>query len=234
MKLAAFLSAIVLLGLHALGQTNPPADQQVAVPTVTFTLDWPGADPEHYVIAIEYNGNGSYESSGRKSAPQSNVYTTKFSVTEGTRQRIFETARTLKYFNSDFDYKKKKVAFTGNKVLAYADASRHYQSSYNWSDDATVRQLTDLMQALGATLEFGRSLEYLHRYDRLGLNEELKRVDELAAEKQLAELQVLAPQLEQIAADANVMEIARQKARKILQRANAGITAAHSPSAAQQ
>ena len=161
-------------------------------------------------------------------------YSSKFVASDTTRQRIFDLARALNYFKGNYDYKKGKIAFTGRKVLAYVDSSRHFETSYNWAENSSVRQLTELMQAMGVTLEFGRSLEYLHRYDRLGLNAELQRMDELAARNQLAELQVLTPQLERIAADSNVMEIARQKARKLLERANAGLTHTRSPSAAQQ
>jgi hypothetical protein len=97
-----------------------------------------------------------------------------------------------------------------------------------------LRQLTELLQAISATLEFGRSLDYLYRHDKLGLNAELKRMDELAAAGQLAELQALGPQLQRIAGDSNVMEIARQKARRLLQRANANVPRNGSQITAQQ
>jgi hypothetical protein len=236
-KCVAFLAAVVLLALRCVGQASDPASseaKQTLTPTVTFTLDWPGAEPEHYVITIDSSGQGTYESKGRPSAQREEPYSLKFRASETTRQRIFDLARALNYFNGDFDYKKGKIAFTGRKVLAYMDSSRHFETSYNWAENSSMRQLTELMQAIGVTLEFGRSLEYLHRYDRLGLNAELQRMDELASRGQLAELQVLTPQLEQIAEDSNVMEIARQKARKLLQRSLAKTQAAHAEPSAQQ
>ena len=238
MKRASLLAALLLLsfGGFARSSQSEPAqeDTHPSVPTITFTLDWPGADPEHSVLEVESTGRASYSSSGSQRFQLSDGYSLNFTISEGTRGRIFDLARSLNYFNRDFDYKRGKVAFTGKKTIAYADSSRHFVTSYNWSDNPSMRQLTELMQAIGATLEFGRSLEYLHRHDRLGLNAELKRLDELAASDQLAELQVLAPQLEQIAADSNVMEIARQKARRLLQRVNARLAAAHPQRAAQR
>jgi hypothetical protein len=216
---------LAALSVSSLAQTADIAAGKTgdhpAVPTVTFTLDWPAAEPEHYVLAVDSNGRATYKSSGAQRFP-GNPYSFKFTVSETTRDRIFDTARALDFFSGNFEYKKRKVAFTGQKTLAYTDASRNLETSYNWSDNLKIRQLTELFQGIATTLEFGRSLDYLRRYDKLGLNAELKRMDELAASGQLAELQVLSADLERIAGDSSVMEIARQKARRLLQRANAG------------
>jgi hypothetical protein len=225
-RAASFLATVALLTLSGLSQTPEPQKQSYgehpSVPTVTFKLDWPGAEPEHYTLTIDSTGRAAYESSGGTKYQSADPYSFKFTVSEAARNQIFDTAKTLNYFNGNFDYRKGKVAFTGTKTLAYADASRNFQTTYNWSEKAPVRHLTDLLQGTAATLEFGRSLDYLHRHDKLGLNAELQRMDELAASGQLAELQALGPQLERIAGDSNVMEIARQKARRLLDRANAG------------
>src|SRR5580704_1627862 len=41
--------------------------QQTAVPTVTFTLDFPGSEPDHYVISVSEDGQASYDSDGKLS-----------------------------------------------------------------------------------------------------------------------------------------------------------------------
>jgi hypothetical protein len=236
-----FKAAHVVVGIFALFSLNSlarttevaTAKSGQAVPTVTFTLDWPEAEPAHYVLTIDSSGAAAYQSTGgSKSGGQ--PYSIKFTVSEGARSRVFDTARSLDYFSRDFEYKKGKIAFTGKKTLAYADAERKSETSYNWSDNSALRKLTELLQGISTTLEFGRSLGYMRRYDKLGLNAELKRMDELAAGGHLAELQVLSPELEQIAGDASVMEIARQKARKLLQRANASGSRPPSQAAAQR
>lgn len=224
-RAAALLAALVLFSLSSLGQqpdlTPSGDDEHPVVPTVTFTLDWPGADPEHYVLKVDSSARAAYESAGGSRFLLGDPYSVKFTIATGTRDRIFDLAKVLDYFHRDIDYKKGKIAFTGRKTLTYADSTRHFDTSYNWSDNASARQLTDMLQGIATTLEFGRALDYFHRHDRLGLNAELKRMDEVAANGQLVELQVLAPQLESIAGDSSVMEIARQKARRLLQRADA-------------
>lgn len=213
-----------VLSLSAIAQDPVPHTQNdedhPATPTVTFKLNWPDAEPEYYALAIDATGKAAYDSRGG-SKYLGVPYSAKFTASDATRDRIFSAARELNYFSGNFDYKKGKIAFTGTKTLIYSDSARHSETSYNWSENKTIRQLTEQLQAISSTLEFGRSLDYLHHHDRLGLNAELKRMDEMAASGQLAELQALGPLLERIAGDSNVMEIARQKARRLLQRANA-------------
>lgn len=231
------LSLLVLVSINSLAQTSDaaaPESNHSAVPTVTFSVEWSEAEPSHYVLTIESSGAAVYQSTGGKSVG-GQPYSLKFTVSEGTRSRVFDTAKALDYFNRDFEYKKGKIAFTGKKTLAYSDGGeRKFETTYNWSDNSSLRKLTELLQSISTTLEFGRSLSYRRRYDKLGLNAELKRMDELAAGGHLAELQVLSPDLEQIAADSSVMEIARQKARRLLQRANAGSAGSGSQAKAQR
>jgi hypothetical protein len=60
------------------------------------------------------------------------------------------------------------------------------------------------------------------RFDKLGLDRDLKSIVQLDRSNQLAELQVIAPTLERIANDETVMNIARQKARQLLERSRPG------------
>src|SRR5262245_50031419 len=235
-RAAWLVAAIALLSLSAISQSSDlnshSGNDHPVVPTITFKLDWPGAEPEYYALTIDSSGRAAYESRGGSKYQLGGPYSLKFTVSDAARDRIFEAARTLNYFSGDFDYHKGKIAFTGTKTLGYSDGARHSETSYNWSENKTLRQVTEYLQGIATTLEFGRSLDYLHRHDRLGLNAELKRMDEMAGAGQLTELQALGPQLERIAGDSNVMEIARQKARRLLQRANAANTAPNSRTAA--
>jgi acyl-CoA reductase-like NAD-dependent aldehyde dehydrogenase len=66
------------------------------------------------------------------------------------------------------------------------------------------------------TLEFGRRLEYDHRYQKLALDAELKRMEEMAKSKNLDELQAVGPILSQIAADTSVINMVRARAQRLL------------------
>jgi len=203
-------------------QSEPSSPRPPTASTVTFSLEWPGVEPHHYVITADSNGDTVYRSwtaepNGSSGDGDPYVRTLTLSVT--ARDRIFALARQLSYFNGDFEFHKHRVAFTGDKTLAYSDPEKRYETRYNWSENAGISELTTLFEGISTTIESGRRLERLYRFDRLGLDEELKNLERLTTEHQATELQLIAPILEQLASDAGVMNIARQRARHLLQMA---------------
>jgi len=189
--------------------------------TVTFTLDFPGSQPEHYSVQVESGGKGRYESSG-KVAPdseESDTFSCPFTVSSATSQRIFALAAKANYFRKDLDSRHKNLAFTGKKTLAYKDAQRSGESSYNYSPDPAVEEMTSLFQGLSATLEYGHRLDYDHRYQKLALDEELKRLEEETRAGSVVELPAIEAILRQIVDDASVINVTRARAQRILEQA---------------
>ncbi len=205
---------LVLFGGLASAQGAQPA-------TVTFTVDFPGSQPEHYSIQVESGGKGRYESSG-KVAPDSeetDSFSCPFRVSSATSQRIFALAAKANYFRRDLDTHHKGIAFTGKKTLAYKDAQRSGESSYNYSPDPAVQDLTSLFQGLSATLEFGHRLDYDRRYQKLALDQEMKRLEEEARSGSVVELTAIEAILHQIVGDASVINVTRARAQRILEQA---------------
>ena len=186
---------------------------------VTFSLDFPDSSPEHYSIAVQSDGHAHYESSG-KISNDSDVrdnYQTDFVVSEPTRSRIFALAAQAHYFSGKIDSGNKKLAFTGTKKLVYKDDKRNSSADYNYSQQPAVQQLTVLFQSVAATMEFGRRLTYFHRYQKLALDDELKRMEDQAKLGELAELQAVNPVLQGIYEDSSVMNVVRARARRIME-----------------
>jgi len=103
--------------------------------------------------------------------------------------------------------------------LAYKDAERSTSATYNYSQNQAVQNLTALFQSLSTTLEFGRRLEFYRRYQKLALDDELKRIEAMAKQNSLEELSALAPILKQIADDQTVINPVRARAQRLLQTA---------------
>ena len=186
---------------------------------VTFSLDFPDSSPEHYSIAVQSDGHGHYESSGKISndSEDRDNYQTDIVFSEPTRSRIFELAAQAHYFSGKVDSGNKKLAFTGSKKLVYKDGQRNSSADFNYSQQPAVQQLTTLFQSVAATMEFGRRLTYFHRYQKLALDDELKRMEEEAKRGELAELQAVSPVLQGIYEDSSVMNVVRARARRILE-----------------
>src|SRR2546423_14218099 len=154
--LLVFLAAI----LHP--QTN-----QVSA-TVSFTLDFPGSAPGHYSVQVHSDGKAHYESRSKVSSDsdEEDSFDYDFTVSPATREKIFEFATKAGFFRTDLDSHRKNLAFTGKKTLSYKDEHRSGESTFNYSADVAVQDLTSLFQSLSATLELGHRLEYNLRYQK--------------------------------------------------------------------
>jgi hypothetical protein len=208
--LATSLMIALTLCLAAYSQ-QPTAD-------VSFKLDFPGADPSHYEIVIASDGQGSYISNGKfddQSDPADSA-PLQFVVSENIRNQIFDLAKKGHYFAGKVDSGQKKIANTGAKTLAYKDASHNSQATYNYSMLQPIAQLTSIFQNLSTTMEFGRRLVYLHKYQKLALDDQLKRMEEMQRENSLGDVGAIAPVLKDIANDSSVMNVSRARALRLL------------------
>jgi hypothetical protein len=205
---------VILSSLLAYSQSPVPA-------TVTFTQDFPTSQPEHYSVRVQSDGPAHYQSSGRLSADsdETDSFDLDFTATAETRQKIHELAAKAGYFQKDVDSHHKGLAFTGKKTLVYKDERRSGESTYNYSANQAVQELTGLMQNISATLEFGHRLQYDHHYQKLALEEELKRMEQLAHSKELIEVAAIRPILDRIVGDASVMNVTRARAQRLLDQA---------------
>ncbi|HEX4784040.1 MAG TPA: hypothetical protein VH350_06830 [Candidatus Sulfotelmatobacter sp.] len=185
---------------------------------VTFTLDFPGSDPEHYSISAQSDGRGRYECSAKLSEASDDreTYETDFMFSDSTRARIFDLAAQAHYFSGKIDSSKRNLANTGAKKLSYKDAQRDFAATYNYSSSPPAQQLTTLFQSVSATLEFGRRLAHYHRYQKLALDDELKRMEDQARQGDLVELQAVKPVLQEIYDDRSVINIVRARAQRIM------------------
>jgi hypothetical protein len=217
-------SSILFSSTFAGSQTEAPA-------VVTFTIDFPTSQPEHYSIRVQSDGLARYQSSGRRSpdsdetdshendSHDNDSFDLDFTLAAETRQKIFELAAKAGYFQKDVDSHHKDLAFTGKKTLAYKDARRSGEATYNYSLKPAVQDMTSLMQSLSATLEFGHRLQYDHQYQKLALDEELKRMEGLARNNELIEVAAIQPILDEIIADQSVINVTRARAQRLLERA---------------
>jgi hypothetical protein len=190
-----------------LSNTHPPV-----VATVTFSLDFPHSDPEHYSISVDFNGHGRYESGAGNDS-----YSSEFEVSPASREKLFALTEQAQFFSGNVDSGNRKLAFSGTKTLTYHDGQHDQTARYDYSNLPAVRELTVLFQSMAGTLEYGRRLVYDHRYQKLALDDELKRMEAQVRNNELSELQTVAPLLQQIADDTSVMNVVRARARELIQ-----------------
>jgi hypothetical protein len=211
---------------QAVGTGQP----QSAPAAITFQFDREGLAVPRYTIVLHEDGTGTYhaEEVERRSADSAvqqvslKVIDRPLKVTSETAGKIFQTARELKRFDLFCGTKAKNIANTGKMTLSYKGPDGSGSCMYNYSDEKNVTMLTEMVYGIAYTMEVGRKLEFEHRYDRLGLDAELLSLEKAIADKNALELGNIAPQLNSLAFDTEVMQRVRTRAAKLLEQSSGG------------
>lgn len=215
---SAILCFVLLCAASCVAQVEEQKSE-LGFPRVAFELDWAQADPHWYRVEVDSQGRSAYKSQPRVAADETpdEPYSQEFTMNPKTAAHIFELADSVNHFQGNFDYKgSTKMAQTGKKTLSYQTAGNNQSTSYNWSENKQIMELTDIFQGISLTIESGRELRHAQRFDKLGVDAILKRLEEFNKDHRLIELQAIAPILQRIADDRLCMNIARQRARRLL------------------
>jgi hypothetical protein len=195
-----------------------------------FAFDHEGVPVPNYTLQIAQDGSGQYRGTeatpstlNPASPPVPQPFDRSFTLSAATRTRIFNLARDLKYFNIDCASKARNIADTGKKTLSYTGADAAISScTYNYTENKNVQALTDIFQGIAETMNEGRKLDYLHRYDRLGLDAEIIYLAQEVTEGRALEVGTITASLRSIAADAEVIQRVRARANSLLALVPAG------------
>jgi hypothetical protein len=219
------LSLAILLLTTSLLCAQSPAQAQPASASAHFSFEqrWPAADPQWFALEVQPDGSTKYRSmagSQNASALSADSATAinefSFTLSPLARQLVFSVASSLARYQPSLD--KTKVAFTGTKTLRYQDGAGNPSAiSYNYSSSTEITALTELMQGISEDIQFSETLRSQLRFDKLALDDTLKGIETRISFRRLPEPQILEPILTRIAEDSAIMNIARQRARHILQ-----------------
>jgi hypothetical protein len=218
-------ASIVCSSLAFAVQTAAPAaDASTSKPEVSFQFDRTGMPVPHFTLRLREDGTGSYQ------ADQAEVAATATSMrgqaaqhidrpinlTSATVAKIFKAVRAANYFNIECASKAKNIADTGKKTLSYKGADGSGSCVYNYSENKTIDMLTNTFLGITNTMDEGRRLEFLHRYDRLGLDAEMILLAQEVEAGRALELGTISPALAAIADDTAVIQRVRLRAQKML------------------
>ncbi len=174
---------------------------------VTFTFDNPALQPPHYVITVPEQGPGRYEGAADSRA---------LTIPDAQKARLFALARKNKLFATPCANSHGNLAFTGNKTFAFQGPEGGGSCTFNYAKDAKLGQAADELIAVATTLEEGRKLEVLLAHDKLGLNAEVDILSEEQSSGRALALGNIAPVLQRIAADPDVLNHTRSSVEALL------------------
>jgi hypothetical protein len=216
---AAFLVVLVLAPFAASAQDSSTQ--------ITYTFENPQLQPAGYTILIREDGSGHFRSiAGPASTQASNddiapgALDRDIRIDDPLRAQLFRYARSHHFFAEKCDHGAKNIAFTGKKTLSWSSPDAHGSCTFDWASDPVLQHISDQLISTAFTLEEGRRLDVELKHSRLGLDAELSTLQDAAKDQRAVGLNNIAPELEAIAQDEEIMQRARARAIMLLRMAS--------------
>ncbi len=185
--------------------------------TVTFQHIFKGSSPEFVEIKVNEDGAATFDIRQLSEEPDPRA----FPVSPAVCMKLFELARELNNFKgADLDIHR-RVAYLGEKVFRYEKGSEIHETRFNYTIDRTASQLLLVFNGLSQQQQDMVELERRLRYDRLGVDDALRRFEAHLGRGALPEPERLLEVLDRIAADSRIVGVARQRARSLAERIRA-------------
>jgi hypothetical protein len=182
--------------------------------TITYRRVFKGSSPEFIEIKIAERGKATFEIRQLEEEPDAEP----FEVGAPVRQKIFELAADLKYFNiGDLDIQK-RIANLGQKTFRYERGPEVHETSFNYTLNSSATTLMQIFEGLARQQSDLTLLERSVKYDRLGVNDALRQFETDMDHRLLPEPERMLSVLDQIGADSHFVEIARTRARALAER----------------
>lgn len=211
--LAVCLLASSVLALRA--QATVAATLPTAHAQVTFGFERNGLPVPRFTLDLDEHGSGTYKAEeASANAPQQ--IQRPIALTEATSKKIFGLVRSVQLTPENCASKARNIADTGKKTLTYAGPEGTSSCTYNYTENKNVDALTTIFQGIAETMDQGRHLDFLHRFDRLGLDDAVSVLAQEVTDGRALELGTIAPSLHSIADDSEVMQRVRARATTLL------------------
>jgi hypothetical protein len=204
---AAFALAAIALSFFFAA----PARSGAEPATVTFRKIFKQSYPEFVEIKISEAGSATYDIRQLDEQPSPQP----FEINRPLVDKVFQLAAQLHDFNGVKLDVHRRIANLGEKTFRYEKGSEAYEVAFNYTLDATANQLLDIFEGLGRQQVDLDNLQRAMRYDRLGVNDALLRLEGDYNNKLFPAPERLLPTLDQLASDEKYLDMARQRARTL-------------------
>jgi hypothetical protein len=219
------LKTVLLLLTVAVPLAAPPRSAPLAVPStphspaghakLSYRRVFKSSSPEFIEIVVREDADAaSFEIRQLDEEPGASP----FEVGAALREKMFDLAAKLRYFQgSDLDVHR-RIANLGEKTFRWEEGSENHETKFNYTLNSDAMQLMLIFEGLARQEELVTLLERRMKYDRLGINDALLQFETDLNHKLLPEPQRALPTLDQIAGDERFVEIGRQRARALAER----------------
>jgi hypothetical protein len=177
------------------------------VPRVSYTKIFPGSDPAYMAIVVDQNGAVTYREA-KDEEPET------FKLEAEPLQAIFDLAEKLGHFKRPLE-SGLKVAKTGDKTFRWENGAESGEAKFNYSLDENAKLLQDWFERISESERALMNLRRAIRFDKLGVNDAVLRVDTAWSQKRLLGHAQFLPLLDRVAKNEGFVNIARDRAARL-------------------
>jgi hypothetical protein len=176
-----------------------------AGPRLTYTKSFPGSVPPYVEINVDRSGAALYREDPKDDDPL------KFQLSAADTDQLFALAGKLDYFSRKLE-SGLKVANMGQKTFRYEADGKTSESKFNYSEDMDARALTEWFEKIAETERSLIELERSVKYDKLGAENAILRMEILKDQKRLVAPDQMLPMLDRVVKNESFLHIARDRA----------------------
>jgi hypothetical protein len=176
-------------------------------PRVSYTKVFPGSEPAYMAASVAKDGAATYREA-RDEEPEA------FKLETDAVQAIFDLADKLDHFKRPLE-SGLKVAKTGDKTFRWENGAESSEAKFNYSLDENAKVLQDWFERISESERALMVLRRAIRFDKLGVNDAVLRVDAAFSQKRLVGREQFVPLLDRIAKNESFVNLARDRAARL-------------------
>jgi hypothetical protein len=176
-------------------------------PSVSYTKSFPGSDPAYVAVTVDKDGGVTYREA-KDEDPET------FKLEPAAVQAIFDLADKLDHFKRPLE-SGLKVAKTGDKSFRWEGGGDAGEVKFNYSLDDNARLLQDWFERISESERAMMNLRRAIRFDKLGVNDAVLRVDTAWSQKRLLGREQFLPLLDRVAKNEGFVNLARDRAARL-------------------
>jgi hypothetical protein len=193
---------LLLVVSTALFAADPGAGAQ---PKLSYSKSFPGSVPPYVEITVDKSGAALYKEDPKDDDPL------KFQLAAADTSQMFALADKLDHFTRPLE-SGLKVANMGQKTFRYEGDGKTGETKFNYSEDMDARALTEWFERIAETERSLIELERSVKFDKLGAQNAILRIEILRDQKRLVAPDQFLPMLDRVVKNESFLHIARDRA----------------------
>lgn len=177
-------------------------------PKIFFSKTFPGSRPAYMEVRLDRDGRAEY----REGPDEDNPIILK--LTKDDADAIYGLADKLDHFKRELE-SGLNVARMGDKLLRWENGAEKHEAKFNYSADLDAQAIHDWFERINESSMYFIDLERAAKYDKLGVNQALLKLESAWDRRRLVALQLFLPLLDRVDKNETYLHMARERAARL-------------------